>query len=622
MRLLLTVAIIFTAIPLSLAQRLPEPSQRMLEQAARLQAKEIPLTDYHIHIRGGMTPEKALDWTKKTGIRSGVLENHGKGWPLSDNAKLKAFIEDAQRFPELLIGIQVNDRDWFKVIDPALRAKLDYILADTMIMDGQKLWAENEYDTTNENAWLERYFAHCMTVVNEPITILANPTYLPNKIKHRYDDFWTEERMGMLIDAAVKNKVALEIQSDTQFPNKKFIELAMQKGAKITIGRNNSDDKPNELKRSLDWLEELNVKPENMLHLKTAAERNSAFWFLEPGVEPTAENRIAAIQNVGGGLLDFAIYQPTGTFPEEYRQKLLDAGFVFDFLTEEQLEKTVHDWAAYHLSPVGQVSILVIPEGISLPIKEIERLRTLRLAFLGKAPELPESRQENFTSLANRKNVLEAEYKRMRDSIVASPYFAGREEEEIDAIIQRMPPSPRIPSCSGMDEIGDNLAEAVGLFFDRARAFAEEFVEETGVKLLARRTLMPGGRVNTSDVFYIFANTKENAQSIDGWFRLRELVGGRTLATYSLANGGGGAVIAKNDRAFFMDSVSGRIGEAAVRGVPDSGVRELRIQMQPGETLIVRIVRERVKPGSGLPAGGGFGEFEPLPAWEYEGTIE
>ena len=249
-------------------QTLPVPSQTMLQQVARLKAKEVPLTDYHIHIRGGMTPEKALDWAQKTGIRSGVLENHGREWPLSDNDKLKAFIDDAARFPELLIGIQVNDRDWYRVIDPALRARLDFVVADTMILGGQRLWNEREYSTAEEDAWLEWYLVHCMTVVNEPITVFANPTYLPDKIVHRYDDLWTEANMIRLIDAAVHNNVALEIQSDTKFPTKKFIELAMARGAKLTIGRNNTDDRPNELKRSLDWLEELNVKPENMLDLK------------------------------------------------------------------------------------------------------------------------------------------------------------------------------------------------------------------------------------------------------------------------------------------------------------------------------------------------------------------
>jgi len=248
--------------------QLPRPSPAMIEQVARLKAKGIPLIDYHIHIRGGMTPEKALDWMKQTGIRSGVLENAGREWPLSDNDTVKAFIEEAHKFPELLIGIQVNDRDWFETIAPELQARLDFILSDAMIMDGQKLWLENEYQIDDENTWLEKYFNHCMTIVNEPITIFANPTYLPNRIAQRYDDFWTEERMGKFIDAAVRNNVALEIQSDTRFPNRRFIELAMEKGAKITIGRNNHDDRPNELKRSLDWLEELNVKPENMLVLK------------------------------------------------------------------------------------------------------------------------------------------------------------------------------------------------------------------------------------------------------------------------------------------------------------------------------------------------------------------
>jgi histidinol phosphatase-like PHP family hydrolase len=266
--LTITATIILTTLPLFAAETFPQPSQAMREQVARLQAKGIPLTDYHIHLRGGMTPEKALDWAKRTGIRSGVLENHGKGWSLSDNNQLKIFIDDARRFPELLVGIQVNDRDWFNTIEPALRKKLDFVLADTMIMNGQKLWLENEYNIPDENIWLEQYFHHCMTVVNEPITILANPTYLPDKIMHRYDDFWTDERRSQLIDTAIKNNIALEIQAGTQFPNKKFIDLALKKGAKISIGRNNHDDKPNELKRSLDILEELNVKPANMLDLK------------------------------------------------------------------------------------------------------------------------------------------------------------------------------------------------------------------------------------------------------------------------------------------------------------------------------------------------------------------
>ncbi|MCL2743489.1 MAG: hypothetical protein FWE67_06540, partial [Planctomycetaceae bacterium] len=96
-------------------QDFPKPTAEMLEQVSRLKAKGFTLIDYHIHLRGGMTAEKAFDWEKKTGVVSGVLENHGRAWTLSDNEKLAAFIKDARRFP-VLVGIQVNDRDWYKTI--------------------------------------------------------------------------------------------------------------------------------------------------------------------------------------------------------------------------------------------------------------------------------------------------------------------------------------------------------------------------------------------------------------------------------------------------------------------------------------------------------------------------
>ena len=47
------------------------------------------------------------------------------------------------------------------------------------------------------------------------------------------------------------------------------------------------------------------------------------------------------------------------------------------------------------------------------------------------------------------------------------------------------------------------------------------------------------------------------------------------------------------------------------------GTREIRIRMKPGETLVLRVVRERTRDYEHL----GYGEFETLPAWEYEETI-
>ena len=87
----------------------------------------ITITDWHIHLRGGMTAEMAAEREKASGIRSGVLENHGREWPLCTNEILAKFIVEAKK-PRvdgrpLPVGVQVNDRDWYRQISPENRAR-------------------------------------------------------------------------------------------------------------------------------------------------------------------------------------------------------------------------------------------------------------------------------------------------------------------------------------------------------------------------------------------------------------------------------------------------------------------------------------------------------------------
>lgn len=259
------------------AQDAAKPARTFEEYVPWLAQTGLDLTDYHIHLRGGMTAEKAVERARKTGLKSGVLENHGRDWPLSSNEILDKFIADVEKYNATLpraervkIGIQVNDRDWFKTIDPKIYRRLDYVLADTMIMgvgaDGkpQKLWLLPKDYETDEDVWFERYFQHCMTVVNEPIDILANVTYLPDFIADRYDELWTEARMRTLIQAAIDNDVALEVQAESAFPKPRFVELALEMGAKLSFGSNNFDDV---LKDSSAWkatIERFEIKNENL----------------------------------------------------------------------------------------------------------------------------------------------------------------------------------------------------------------------------------------------------------------------------------------------------------------------------------------------------------------------
>ena len=195
------------------------------------------------------------------------MENHGREWEIYDNAKLAAFADRARAIDvdghRLPVGIQVNDRDWFRQIDDATRAKFDYILADTMIMgvgeDGkpQRLW-QLKKPIADADAWMKRYMAHNLQVLDEPISILANPTYLPTCLSGEYDRLWTEDRMRQVIEKAVAKGIALEIQAESPFPRAKFFKLAKKMGAKFSFGTNNFNPKVKDLSRWLeviDWLD-------------------------------------------------------------------------------------------------------------------------------------------------------------------------------------------------------------------------------------------------------------------------------------------------------------------------------------------------------------------------------
>lgn len=228
---------------------------RVLE--AECARRGITIVDYHIHIRGGMTPELGAERENAWIVRSSAMDNHGREWDTKTNAQLDRFAERAKAVSaKMPVGIQVNDRDWFRQIMPETLVKFDFILADTMIYgkrpDGRdnRLWQPQNIDDPEK--WMKGYFAHCMQVLGEPISILANPTYLPMELADRYDSLWTDERMRQFIGKAVERGIALEIQAGSPYPRPKFLLMAKSMGAKFSFGTNNFDARLKDLSR---WLE-------------------------------------------------------------------------------------------------------------------------------------------------------------------------------------------------------------------------------------------------------------------------------------------------------------------------------------------------------------------------------
>lgn len=236
----------------------------------RLASRNIPFIDYHIHLRGGVTVARALDRQAVTGINSGILKNIGRGWPIETDAQLREFLDSATGKP-VFVGLQVNDRDWMNRHARALLSRLDYVLADTMIMpmpddNGPpvKLWQPDKYTIKDPEAWMERYMRHNLKVLNEPATILANPTYLPPPVEKLHDKLWTEKRMRMVIQAAVDNHVALEINARSGLPRAPFIQLAKSMGAKFTFGTNNFLADPIDMTRCFEAIEKYGLTKKHL----------------------------------------------------------------------------------------------------------------------------------------------------------------------------------------------------------------------------------------------------------------------------------------------------------------------------------------------------------------------
>jgi len=225
----------------------------------------LPFVDYHYHVfEEKATPETALATQRATGIRRGVLENVGRDsiWVLHTSADVERFIDEVSATdallrpgePRLLVGLQVNDRDWFQRLDPKVYRRLDFILADAMYYTDKTgkqfgLWEYKKDEKIDVDAWFAEYYEYNLRLLDEPIDVFANPTYLPAFAEDEYDRLWTEVRCRALIQKAIDGNIALEIQAQSNFPSKRFIALAREMGAKFAFGTNNFDGNPVDVSR-------------------------------------------------------------------------------------------------------------------------------------------------------------------------------------------------------------------------------------------------------------------------------------------------------------------------------------------------------------------------------------
>jgi hypothetical protein len=221
----------------------------------------LPLVDYHVHLKGGLTLEQALQNSRRLGIGYGIALNCGVGFPAESDAAAEQFLTSLEGQP-VFAAMQAEGREWVTMFSTETVAKFDYVFTDAMTFTDDsgkrmRLWIPEEVgEIPDPERFMKMYVDRIVGVLNqEPIDIFVNPTFLPDAIAADYDRLWTPQRMQQVIEAAVRNEVAIEINNRYRLPSATFLQMAKQAGAKFAFGTNNTGPELGRLEYSVEMVE-------------------------------------------------------------------------------------------------------------------------------------------------------------------------------------------------------------------------------------------------------------------------------------------------------------------------------------------------------------------------------
>ncbi|MEO8661820.1 MAG: family 16 glycoside hydrolase [Bryobacteraceae bacterium] len=231
-----------------------------------LGAKNYPVVDYHVHLKGGLTLDNALRESRRTGIQYGIAVNCGKLFPVSDDAGAREFLNSMKRQPAF-VAMQAEGREWVTMFSKETIAQFDYVFTDSMTWtddNGRRMrtWIKEEVGEIAEpQKFMDMLVKRIEWIYDhEPVDIYANPTFLPDVIAPRYDELWTRERMERVVDALRRNGVAMELNNRYRLPSAAFVKMAKAAGVKFSFGTNNTDANLGRCEYGLQMIRECDLK--------------------------------------------------------------------------------------------------------------------------------------------------------------------------------------------------------------------------------------------------------------------------------------------------------------------------------------------------------------------------
>lgn len=252
-------------LPAPAASQPDELDQSLLELAAH----NYPLVDYHVHLKSGWTLEDALATSRRTGIEYGIAVNCGLSFPVKTDAAARDFIASMKGKP-VFVAMQAEGREWVRLFSKETVAAFDYVFSDAMTFSDDngkrmRIWIPEETgQISDKQKFMDMLVDRIVGVLHEPIDIYANPTFLPEQLQPEYDALWTQPRMELVIEAARKNDVAVEINNRYRIPSAAFLKLAKSAGVKFSFGTNNTGSNIGRCEYAVRMVNECGIGWQNM----------------------------------------------------------------------------------------------------------------------------------------------------------------------------------------------------------------------------------------------------------------------------------------------------------------------------------------------------------------------
>ncbi len=247
----------------------PPTNKEWDTKITKLHHANFPIIDFHVHLKGGLTIEEAIENSMKLGINYGIAPNCGLHFPVTDDASLFAYMDTVISQP-IFRGMQAEGREWITLFSPEAVAEFDYIFTDGMTWTDNeghrmRLWKPEEVFMENEQDFMNQLISKIENIIsNEPVDIHVNPTFLPEVIADKYDELWTDERIDRFVKVLADNNVALEINSRYRIPSEKILRRAKEAGVKFSFGTNNVTNKLGKLDYCFEMITKLKLTYKDM----------------------------------------------------------------------------------------------------------------------------------------------------------------------------------------------------------------------------------------------------------------------------------------------------------------------------------------------------------------------